>query len=51
MTTNDPRADWVTAQQAIFEEIRTHGRPQSGYFAPVSWDCVGPNMKSLTRFS
>jgi deazaflavin-dependent oxidoreductase (nitroreductase family) len=33
VTINDPRADWVTAQQAIFEEIRTHGRPQSGYFA------------------
>lgn len=33
MSSNDPRADWEAAQERIFSEIRTHGRPQTGYFA------------------
>jgi deazaflavin-dependent oxidoreductase (nitroreductase family) len=33
VSSNDPRADWEAAQERIFDEIRTHGRPQTGYFA------------------
>jgi deazaflavin-dependent oxidoreductase (nitroreductase family) len=33
VTSDDPRASWVAAQEAIFDEIRTYGRPKTGYFA------------------
>jgi len=33
VTSDDPRASWEAAQEAIFEEIRTHGRPKTGFFA------------------
>ena len=33
MTSDDPRASWVAAQEAIFDEIRTYGRPKTGIFA------------------
>ena len=30
---DDPRAAWLAAQEAIYDEIRTYGRPQTGFFA------------------
>ena len=33
VTVDDPRASWEAAQEAIFDEIRTYGRPKTGYFA------------------
>jgi deazaflavin-dependent oxidoreductase (nitroreductase family) len=33
VTSDDPRAAWAAAQEAIFEEIRTYGRPKTGFFA------------------
>ena len=33
MTSTDPRAAWAAAQEAIFDEIRTYGRPTTGFFA------------------
>jgi deazaflavin-dependent oxidoreductase (nitroreductase family) len=33
LTSNDPRPSWEAAQEAIFDEIRTYGRPTTGYFA------------------
>jgi deazaflavin-dependent oxidoreductase (nitroreductase family) len=33
VTSTDPRASWEAAQEAIFDEIRTYGRPKTGYFA------------------
>ena len=33
MTTDDPRAAWERAQELIFDEIRTYGRPKTGFFA------------------
>src|SRR5258707_13334292 len=33
MTSDDPRAAWLAAQEAVFDEIRTYGRPKTGFFA------------------
>jgi deazaflavin-dependent oxidoreductase (nitroreductase family) len=33
MTTEDPRAAFAAAQQAIIDEVRTYGRPKTGWFA------------------
>ena len=33
MSSNDPRAAWAAAQEAIFDDIRTNGRPTTGIFA------------------
>lgn len=33
MSSNDPRADWAAAHQAVIDEVRTQGKPQTGYFA------------------
>ena len=33
MASIDPRASWEAAQEVIFDEIRTYGRPTTGYFA------------------
>src|SRR5258706_6361589 len=33
MTSDDPRAAWLAAQEAVFDEFRTYGRPKTGFFA------------------
>jgi deazaflavin-dependent oxidoreductase (nitroreductase family) len=33
MTSADPRAEWAAAQEQIIDEIRTYGRPKTGWFA------------------
>jgi deazaflavin-dependent oxidoreductase (nitroreductase family) len=33
VTIDDPRAAWAAAQEAVFDEIRTYGKPTTGIFA------------------
>jgi deazaflavin-dependent oxidoreductase (nitroreductase family) len=33
MSAVDPRAAWEAAQELVFDEIRTYGRPKTGIFA------------------
>ena len=33
MGSDNSRAAWIAAQQSLFEEVRLHGKPQTGWFA------------------
>jgi deazaflavin-dependent oxidoreductase (nitroreductase family) len=33
VASNDPRSAWEAAQELVFDEIRTYGRPKTGLFA------------------